>query len=259
MPSVSPTRPRVSACGSSPTGPPAPVRRCRSNASLTRSRSSFTAAATVSSSARLRPLRLLCAWSSSASLGAAWSRSNVPRSSTSAGWSALPPAAWNSSWRVASWAASTPANPSLSTRWRRASRTTLENACRRPAEEASAPSPSAWTTRCATHSIRCTGSPVACGSRVPRSAAKAVASVGMPSSGHASIAADSASTGPVASASMPSAAVIGGRSDGIGRSRSGANSTLSLSPAAPRAARSSLSSGSSTIGISRCPPCNRSR
>ena len=37
---------------------------------------------------------------------------------------------------------------------------------------------------------------------------------------------------------------------GNGRSRSGANSTLSLRPVAPRAARNSLSSGSRTIAVS---------
>ena len=72
MPSVSATLPSSATCGSR-SWASLPVRRCRSSASFTRSSSSFTALPTVSSSSRLRPLRLLRAWSISASLGAATS------------------------------------------------------------------------------------------------------------------------------------------------------------------------------------------
>ena len=69
MPSVSLTRVSASTCGRSSLTSVWRVRRCRSSASLTRSRSSLIAADTVSSSARLRPLRLPRACSSSSSLG----------------------------------------------------------------------------------------------------------------------------------------------------------------------------------------------
>ncbi len=46
---------------------------------------------------------------------------------------------------------------------------------------------------------------------------------------------------------------------GSGRDRSGENSTLSFRPFSPRDSRSRLSSGSSTIGMSRWPLCRRSR
>ena len=70
MPSVSEIRFSDSTCGCRPATSRLPVRRCRSSASLTRSRSSFSAAATVSSRARLRPLTLPRACSSSSALGA---------------------------------------------------------------------------------------------------------------------------------------------------------------------------------------------
>jgi hypothetical protein len=69
MPSVSLTRVSASTCSRSSLTSVWRVRRCRSNASLTRRRSSLIAAETVSSSARLRPLRLPRACSSSSSLG----------------------------------------------------------------------------------------------------------------------------------------------------------------------------------------------
>jgi len=73
MPRVSATLPSSVTCDSSSCAS-LPVRRCRSSASFTRSSSSLTALPTVSSSSRLRPLRLLRAWSISASLGVASSR-----------------------------------------------------------------------------------------------------------------------------------------------------------------------------------------
>ena len=91
MPRVSLTRPRASTCGRRSSMSVLPVRRCRSSESLTRNRSSLIAAETVSSSARLRPLRLPRACSISDSLGSWVSSSKVRRRLSSAGW---PPWLW---------------------------------------------------------------------------------------------------------------------------------------------------------------------
>jgi len=64
---------------------------------------------------------------------------------------------------------------------------------------------------------------------------------------------------PELSAALPPSAAGPAALRGSAAESSGENSTHSLSSFSPRAPRRSLSSGNSTMGMSLCPPCSRSR
>gem|GEM_PF-5834285 len=262
MPRVSATRARSAACGCRAAGSP-PVRRCRSSASLTRSSSSLTALPTVLSSSRLRPARLPRAWSSSASLGMCASRSKAWRSASSAGCGTRACATRNSSWRVGSWL-TTPRDSAgrVSSSWARATaRAMPAKAPCSAGPGCSAPSRSASAAEASTHSMRRVASWAVFSSIAAAPSARAAASAGAPSSGQAASACSKRSRARTAWSRrwVEGSAEVAGTESGSGPVRSGANSTLSLRPGSPRAARISLSSGSSTIGMSRWPFCRRSR
>ena len=262
MPRVSATLASSAACGCRSAALP-PVRRCRSSTSLTRSNSSLTTPPTVLSRSELRPDRLPRACSSSAWLGVRASSPNACRSASSCGCASLVWATRYSSWRVGSWLA-TPwselANWSSAWAWRTA-RATPAKAARSAWLAASAPSRRAAAVEDSTHSMRRVVSCSAFSSSAAAAAASSTGSPGAPCSGQVASARSNRAwaTAWRSWRWLQASGAGSGTCSGSGRLRSGANSTLSLSPAAPRAARRSLSRGSSTIGMSRWPFCSRSR
>ena len=218
-----------------------PVRRCRSSASLTRSRSSLIAAATVSSSARLRPLRLPRACASSASLGSCAPSSKVVAQARPSGrMSAVAVGDVVQQLRVSSAAGSARGARRRRRRRRRLiSRSTLaEGLAQRRASIGNAPSRSAPATderptTCAAPA-RADVSAAGCRQRRRVSAMRRGVAVFRPG-GQAPRAARPVLRRERRELGCGQRHARAGAGAGSGRSRSGENSTLSLRPVSPRA------------------------
>ena len=263
MPSVSATRSSASTWSLSPAAGASGERRCRSSASLTRIRSSLIAPATVDSSARLRPLRLPRACAISDSLGRYSPRPNTCRISPMRPWSVGACATKYSSWRVSSSGGSLRNAASPPSASRLISCSTFASACFSGRVASNAFFASASSVPAATQNRRRACSESVIGTSCSQTSVRSRIVAALLSSFSQRSSADWNRLRSVSARRLSSSAASGSdgpaADGGSGRDRSGENSTASDRPFSPRGSRSSLSSGSSTIGMSRWPLCRRSR
>ena len=263
MPSVSATRSSASTWAPSSAREAPGVRRCRSRASLTRNRSSLMATATVSSSARLLPLRLPRACANSDSLGSVPLKPNTWRISPMRPVSEPSCATKYNSCLVSSIGGALRNAASPPSASRLISRSTLANACLSGLLIGNAFLPSASSVPAATQNNRRAGSAQVIGTNCSQTSVRSRIVAGLLSSLSQRSSAPWNSPRNVSARRLSSDWSRGDRGPcadgGNGRDRSGENSTLSFKPFSPRDSRSWLSKGSSTIGMSRWPLCSRSR